>query len=874
MDSYKPMEINTEYPQQESPTPTLPSHDPIPSSSQHLQHSTSLETTQSPPSKYLRVAPEAHTALLLVTRTTPVLLASGHQIPLAQSCPTLVPCQTQLPATKRPWQKASSMHVMVQREEDEAICDALQSKSQPPQEDSLGLYDDPDAGDEVHRDPLLHTERHDEDLDAEVIPNVQVAPSNSQHAPVDQVYQDAHPDWFGHIIIIMVAILHAFFIPHSLFLQLSTLLFTALISMTILLFIHRLFKPVSNRLFRMVTGRKAQCPPPVCAAPIQVPSSSLVNFLAHGGNEAACESWRSHMVKPGELHDISDGEVWCTIQGPDQAPFFSGMETSQELHIGVTMSLDWFGRKTSIYGPSYSSGILLLCVSNLPRALSQSKYPHCRLLACLTPLLSTSFLPSPAGLFQITCAHLSHSTSLLFHFGIACRFPPDCLLPRLSTSLLFFAALYKEGVVYHTPGHPEGRRVRVVLLGVVCDHPAMCKMCGFADHSHKNSLCPKCKVTQDELFSDESLRNEFDPHNGEEHRCRCFQEKALETRDEHNTFFDKHGVHWTELARLPYFDLVRQTIIDSMHNLLLGIIKTQWYMQWILTPALCASTQTRTRELDLMHTFLSTFEAPLWAGKLLLRVGEPAGGSLTADEYKFAATTAWPITIPIIWDMFMEEAESDQKTSIKSFAKCQNQFIKDYKAWKAHQEAPQGSAGDRDAIANAESLIVKMLLECMLGDGHEASGTIQDAAAGTGFDELSPYLHVQPGPSIPNPQQLSNAARVALYTHYNSQQPHSVHYALKANPRPGSSQLNDFALYYQCMIELPLVPVEDDPWSEFPELDVMCFKLNKYWSPGKDGAPPTILPFNQITSQIAHGIIKTSNPELWITTTLDRHPTV
>ncbi|KAG2113234.1 hypothetical protein DEU56DRAFT_695255, partial [Suillus clintonianus] len=190
--------------------------------------------------------------------------------------------------------------------------------------------------------------------------------------------------------------------------------------------------------------------------------------------------------------------------------------------------------------------------------------------------------------------------------------------------------------------------------------------------------------------------------------------------------------------------------------------------------------------------------------------------------------------------------------------------------------------------------------------------------------------HVQPGPSIPNPQRISDAARVALYAHYNSQQPHSVCYALESNPHPGSSQLNDFALYYQFalldgrritplarstresagsslvkvvymdkswygevinifrhtqlgiangnrllaelrwMIELPLVPVEDDPWSEFPELDVMCFKLNEYWSPGEDGAPPTILPFDQITSQIARGIIKTSNPELWITTTLDR----
>ncbi|KAG1896635.1 uncharacterized protein F5891DRAFT_1192742 [Suillus fuscotomentosus] len=178
-----------------------------------------------------------------------------------------------------------------------------------------------------------------------------------------------------------------------------------------------------------------------------------------------------------------------------------------------------------------------------------------------------------------------------------------------------------------------------------------------------------------------------------------------------------------------------------------------------------------------------------------------------------------------------------------------------------------------DAIANAESPIVKMLLECMLSDDHKVSGTIQDAAAGTGFDKLSPYLHDQPGPLIPNPQQLSDAARVALYTHYNSQQPHSVHYALEANPRPGSSQLNDFALYYQFTllderrISLLARSTGESAGSSLVKVAYMDKSC-------EDGAPPTVLPFDQITSQIARGIIKTSNPELWITTTLDRHPTV
>ncbi|KIJ09902.1 hypothetical protein PAXINDRAFT_86800, partial [Paxillus involutus ATCC 200175] len=128
--------------------------------------------------------------------------------------------------------------------------------------------------------------------------------------------------------------------------------------------------------------------------------------------------------------------------------------------------------------------------------------------------------------------------------------------------------LYQEGIVYHTPGHPEGRRVRVVLLGVICDHPAMCKMCGFADHGHNEAPCPKCKVTKQDLFSDESLQ--IEERNGAEHCQRCFEEKPLQSDDDHEAYFECHGVRWTELARLPYFDLIRHTIIDPMHNLLLG----------------------------------------------------------------------------------------------------------------------------------------------------------------------------------------------------------------------------------------------------------------------------------------------------------------
>jgi hypothetical protein len=52
-----------------------------------------------------------------------------------------------------------------------------------------------------------------------------------------------------------------------------------------------------------------------------------------------------------------------------------------------------------------------------------------------------------------------------------------------------------------------GILVRVALVAIIADHPAMCKLCGFADHSHKATPCPKCTVTRAEIFTQESLEN-------------------------------------------------------------------------------------------------------------------------------------------------------------------------------------------------------------------------------------------------------------------------------------------------------------------------------------------------------------------------------
>ncbi|KAJ7255557.1 hypothetical protein C8J57DRAFT_1721647 [Mycena rebaudengoi] len=128
-------------------------------------------------------------------------------------------------------------------------------------------------------------------------------------------------------------------------------------------------------------------------------------------------------------------------------------------------------------------------------------------------------------------------------------------------------------------------------------------------------------------------------------------------------------------------------VVDPMHNLLLGVSKTQWFTRWIQGGALRGNTPGYTRELDIVHQFLESFESPLWAGRLPLRIGEAAGGSLTADEYKFAVTGPWAVVIPLVWERFLEEAEKEYKAASTHYPKALKEYEKKKKAWERGNKA-------------------------------------------------------------------------------------------------------------------------------------------------------------------------------------------
>jgi hypothetical protein len=198
---------------------------PPPPSPQYWQHSS--ETTPSSgamvsaPVDYARVIPLTHNGSTIVpsTRSTPIPLIHGAPIPLAQSIPTLVPHHIgQPPPRARPVRVRKKAQVRAsgfEQEDDEPI----ENNPPPPSSSTLGLYDDPEGGEDIHNDPLLRTEPVSDGSDSEALPQkgpqassapMTIPTPPSYEPPLNplQVYQDAHTTWLGRLLIVMVAILH------------------------------------------------------------------------------------------------------------------------------------------------------------------------------------------------------------------------------------------------------------------------------------------------------------------------------------------------------------------------------------------------------------------------------------------------------------------------------------------------------------------------------------------------------------------------------------------------------------------------------------------------------------------------------------------
>ncbi|KAJ7774088.1 hypothetical protein B0H16DRAFT_1304107 [Mycena metata] len=101
-----------------------------------------------------------------------------------------------------------------------------------------------------------------------------------------------------------------------------------------------------------------------------------------------------------------------------------------------------------------------------------------------------------------------------------------------------------------------------------------------------------------------------------EHRRLQKEYLKCTTKSARDAFVKEHATRWSELHRLPYFNICEMIVVDPMHNLFLGtvytsvllklsnpflgVVKTHFYHIWVQLNVL-----RKTKELRTLHALLA-----------------------------------------------------------------------------------------------------------------------------------------------------------------------------------------------------------------------------------------------------------------------------
>ncbi|KAI9059347.1 hypothetical protein FKP32DRAFT_1579810, partial [Trametes sanguinea] len=250
------------------------------------------------------------------------------------------------------------------------------------------------------------------------------------------------------------------------------------------------------------------------------------------------------------------------------------------------------------------------------------------------------------------------------------------LRPLVSQLLVF----WNTGVYFsRTAKYALGRLARCMLVPLVCDLPAARQTAGFGQYNAKY-FCSVCRLPLHDINNlDPST---WPPHSGEQHRVYAEHWRSRTTAAQRKAAFEEHSVRWSALLDLPYWDPVRYTVIDSMHNHYLGLLKhhcrTLWGMNVAADDADDDSMSsipepspedlgtafdhlyTGTSEnllscnrsmMQHIHEELPRTELPAWVDRVPANVGTKERGKLSADQWHVFCVVNLPIILIRKWGL-------------------------------------------------------------------------------------------------------------------------------------------------------------------------------------------------------------------------------
>ena len=313
--------------------------------------------------------------------------------------------------------------------------------------------------------------------------------------------------------------------------------------------------------------------------------SSLETFVNREDFEDKCESWRYRHTQENVLHDIYDGMIWKDFNGR-KYNFLT-----EEGNYGLMLNVDWF---QPFKHTCHSVGAIYISFLNLPRE-ERFKRENIVLIGIIPdmkkePPTNTFLQPLVDELYEA------------WHEG-------------------FFLKSKKSGNQF--------KKFRLALLCVGCDVPASRKLCGFYGHM-ANLGCNKCEKLFPGGLGEKTFggfdRSSWPPRTNSHHREVCRQISKCSLKSEKEKLEKKHGVRVSCLLDLDYFDPIRMTPIDPMHNLFLGTAKhmiSVWKTKMIL----------KESDFLVIQEKISNFFCPSDVGKLPKKFSS-SYGSFNADQWK------------------------------------------------------------------------------------------------------------------------------------------------------------------------------------------------------------------------------------------------
>ena len=312
---------------------------------------------------------------------------------------------------------------------------------------------------------------------------------------------------------------------------------------------------------------------------------AIEQFVRKPGNIDIFNHWRTRNIPAGIMGDIYDGAVWKSFLSVDGKEFFSCRYS-----LGLLINVDWFQPYKHV---QYSLGAIYMAVLNFPRSLRYRR----------ENMILVGVIPGP------------HEPSL--HIN-------SFLEPLVQDLLKLW-----QGIEMQTS---EGAQiVRAAVLCNSSDIPATRKVGGFVGHGAKKG-CSRClKSFPVSSFGDKADYSGFDPEvwpcrSVEEHREKGFEWKHSKTLSARHKIEQEYGARFSELLRLPYFDTVRFSVVDPMHNILLGTTKLMvaiWKEHGLLSP----------NDFSGIQVHVDRFVTPPDVGRIPNKISS-GFSSFTADQWK------------------------------------------------------------------------------------------------------------------------------------------------------------------------------------------------------------------------------------------------